>query len=55
MQLKQTYSNYYGQMDEEQKETLTEDPDIESEKAAHKHQLCLQDEQGTNQNPVTGR
>ena len=29
MQLKQTYSRYYGQIDEETKETITEDPEFE--------------------------
>ena len=29
MQLKQTYSKYYGQIDEEMKRTLTENPEFE--------------------------
>jgi hypothetical protein len=29
MQLKQTYAKYYGQIDEEMKGSLTEDPDFE--------------------------
>ena len=53
MQLKRTYSKYYGQVDKGMKGSLIEDPEFA--KAVKEHQLQLQKGQGANQNSVTSR
>ena len=65
MQLKHTYSKYYGQIDEEMKgnthqrhrvwENTPRERRADAEKSAQEHELQqLQEKRGTNQNSVAG-
>ena len=66
MQLKQTYSKYYGWIEEEMKGSLNEDPEFERAhqekdvlklltKDTEEHQIQLQKERGAHQNSMAGR